>query len=142
VPKKPPLTLSRQSQQFKILQDKWYTKLQKLGFNDIEQDEDRLKNWESSKFLKGKSHGKSAKEVAQANDDKQEYYRLAGHFLHDHKFENAIEKFVWEKHADGVSHTKIPALLKRKGIKKERHWVWEIISRLKKLMIGRYNNHE
>ncbi len=83
---------------FKKLKDKWYGKLEKSGFKDIEHDEDFLQN-PSTPFGRA--------DTAQYNQSKEEYYRLAGHFLHDHKFTNDTEKRVWELHQSGVGTREI-----------------------------------
>lgn len=98
-----------QSKEFLALQAKWYGRLKKAGFDDIEHDEDHLKKYAASDFLK------RSQVTAEAN---AEYYRLAGCLFHEHAFASAEEKAIWELHKEGVSATKIYEALGR-GKKKK-----------------------
>ena len=82
------------------LKKKWYAKLKKLGFNDIEQDEDNLKSWDSQRFLINNRHYGNR---AANHQSRADYYYYAGHFLNNHKFEKEIHKVIWEEHTNGVS---------------------------------------
>ena len=93
---------------FEALKDKWYDKLKAEGFNDIESDENNLKEWDTSIFSRYDQNTIGAKE---------EYFRLAGQFLNSHKFEDAREKLIWELHAEGLSFNDIAKKLKSKRYK-------------------------
>ena len=85
-----------QTGEFKALQDKWYEKLKRNGFKDIEQGEEygrMLLPFNSERFATNKEY----------NRDKEQYYRLAGQFLHSYKFKNHTEMRIWELHSQGVS---------------------------------------
>ncbi len=107
---------------------KWYAKLKKSGFEDIEANEHSLKSW-SSKFVRA---DKTSITSWQA---KQEYYYQATHFLNSHKFETNLEKAIWEYHANGISVREIASLLnKTKVIKTNRQTIWLVVKKLRSLM--------
>lgn len=115
---------------FKKLQEKWYKKLEKSGFHDIESDEDNLKVW-SSIFA-----AKHTKEVLQA---KISYYQMASSFLEEYKFSSNVDKIIWEYHTNGIGVRDIAATLnKTKILKTNRTDVWKIIKRLKHTMFDMY----
>lgn len=119
--------MHRNSKEFKDLQKTWYSKLEKKGFQDIEQDETKLKSW--SKALYDSRH-------ESYRFSNEEYYRLAGHFLHDYKFETKLDKFVWEQHSLGLTSRDIAKLTKAKLAKEYRKsHVHNIIKKLEKEML-------
>lgn len=118
------------SKEFKDLKDKWYKKAAKSGFKDIEQDEDNLIVWASHLFR--------ATYDATKFQAKEEYYRAAGHFLHDYEFDSKRDRLVWEKHAEGLSIAKIVKELKKKNRKIHKMLVHEIIKRLASEMTSKW----
>lgn len=84
---------------FDQLQAVWDKKLKKSGFEDIETRDGNLKNWDSLAFRKPSS----ATNRAASTEATAEYYRLAEHFLHVHKFKNLTHKHIWELHVNGKS---------------------------------------
>ena len=104
----------------------WDRKLKKSGFNDIEQRKDEnLKIWSSKLPLQ------HAKEQIYA---KTEYYRAAGHFLYDHRFETPVQRRMWELHAQGLSIVSIVKELEKQNIISYKRQVHEIIQALTKIM--------
>ncbi len=97
--------------EFQKLNEKWQQKLAKTGFNDIEENEDRLKHW---------SHKYSLR--PEQNAAKAEYFRAAGQFLHDYVFPDAYHRTVWELHTAGLSFREVVLELKKKGFKKAYRW--------------------
>lgn len=82
----------------KTLQDEWYARLKAEGFNDIEDTNSprqMLKSWHSTLFIH-----RFDKERFNA---RQQYFEMATHFLHSFKFASALERHIWELHADGKS---------------------------------------
>lgn len=77
-----------------MLQAKWYKKLSKNGFEDIEQLDGNLKKW-------------SNKKASVIRDSQAEYYRLAQQYLHSNRFPSKLDKVVWEYHSMGLSIVKI-----------------------------------
>ena len=119
--------MSNKSKAFKDLQNSWYKKLEKLGFQDIEQSDGNLKRW----------HGQDFKAIhATAFEYKAEYYRAAGYFLNHYQFASKREKLIWELHSQGVSNRDIAKILKKKGVKRmAKDVVRMLIKRLVKEMM-------
>lgn len=99
-------------QDFKALKDKWYAKLEKSGFNDIEQDENNLNRWDSFHF-------KMQHSPLEFNSI-EEYYRIANQMVHDYKFKSKLEKTIWTFHASGMEVTAIIKKLKSMNFKGKR----------------------
>lgn len=118
--------MDQNSDEFKKLQAKWYEKLKKKGFQDIEQQDGNLKVWSSHLFKS------SYNEIT--TPAKEDYYRIAGQFLHEYKFENAAEKLIWRLHSDGHSIRHIVQTLKKKGLKAHKNGVHAKIQRLARKM--------
>lgn len=77
---------------FPALQKKWDEKLKKSGFDDIEdREQDRLKEWHSLWFKKYYNHTTA------------DYYALAADFATNYIFPDKLDKYIWEKHAEGMS---------------------------------------
>lgn len=104
-----------ETDKFKKLNAKWTEKLKKGGFKEQEETMetldihgvkkvgDRLKTWAVSLF---RGRFNSTTYEAQLT-----YFRLAGHFLHDHKFDNGIERAIWGHHAEGMPTARIDAVV-------------------------------
>ncbi len=123
MPKKP-LT------EYEKLRAVWYKKLEKEGFSDIESDEYNLKVW-SAKFAK------VSPEVYQA---KEAYTHMATSFLNDYKFENPLERLIWEYHTEAISIRDIVKLLRKKTkvMTINRSSIWAIVNRLETSMKKMY----
>ena len=123
---------------FAKLQKIWYKKLADSGFQEIEANNGGQLKWSSS--------SQSARNLARTSlvsqDNKRQYYRLAGFFLHEYAFDSQTDKFIWSKHAEGVSVRNISALLKSMGMKTytSSASVCRIIDRLKKEMFKKYKD--
>jgi hypothetical protein len=116
--------------EFNTLKKEWYKKLKDKGFKDIEQDEDTLNFWAGTRV--------AFNYTAEEFDYKQTYYRYAGMFLNDHKFDNKMEKLIWEQHASGVSIRNIVKLLKKKRYLVYRSKVHLIVKKLRDLMLAQH----
>lgn len=126
--------MQNKSKKFKDLQTEWYAKIQNLGFEDIEQDEQHLKVWQSHFF---KSNYSPATFQA-----KESYYQSAGRFLNDHTFERPMEHLVWSLHATGISNRQIAVQLKKQGHKTNRNMIDRIVKRLSKTMIASWGQNQ
>lgn len=127
-----PLHLKRKKTEFEVLKEKWYKKLKKSGFNDIEQDEDNLKAW-SSKF--------ATQKVKDLYESKQAYYYMATQFINDYVFSSKIDQIIWEYHAEGISMRDIAKTLnKTRTITTNKDAVNIIIRKLEKIMYFMYRN--
>lgn len=108
--------------EYEKLRDKWYTKLKKDGFEDIEQDPDTLKGY-SSIFAYKHTH----EEIV----EKQRYNDMANAFLEQYKFDSTRDRVVWEYHTNGISARDITLLLKKVKIKTNKTTINQVINRLK-----------
>lgn len=90
----------------KKLTDKWYKKLARSGFNDVESTPDYLKYWDSRKF-----QDKLTPAVFEAH---QRYFELASQLLHDASvWETKQDKRIWEGHCQGHTLTVIAKRVSR-----------------------------
>lgn len=99
------------------LQQKWYKKLEKSGFKDIEspfKPGQPLKHWDSIHF--------QLYQTKESFLERQRYYQLAEQMLHDFKFKKKVHKKIWEMHAKGRSLTEIS-----ESVKLHRNTVYRII---------------
>ena len=99
--------MKQTTKEFQELQKEWDRRLKESGFEDIEQRSGHLKKW-SIKFTLDAEIKMKAKE---------EYYRMAGHFLHEYKFANAVERRIWELHCQGEGKLRIV-----KALRAEKLW--------------------
>lgn len=126
---------------FKTLQLAWYKKLKESGFDDIENisksGRELLKKWHSLYFV--------CRYDPQTFEAKEEYYRRAAQFLHEHRFEwipgtsliNFQEREVWRLHSDGKPIRTIADIMIQKGHKTNKDYVHAIILRLRDIMWSR-----
>ncbi len=134
--------MNPRSKELTSLQKVWYKKLKKSGFNDLEYDEDTLKQYSSSKIYRGRLNGKDYADQAVSNVATESYYRLAGHFLHDHKFETEREKTIWSYHAEGKSFREIAKALRTRHYKANKDSINVIIKKLAAEMMKTRNNDD
>jgi hypothetical protein len=83
---------------FQQLQAKWYEKLAKTGFEDVEEansPKELLKCWHSTWF---RTRG-----TPEQFAEKQQYYATAREILANHRFDSAKEKRIWALHSEGYS---------------------------------------
>ena len=113
---------------FQQLRLKWYKKLAREGFVDIEQDEHNLKAWEST-LAKYRYTSKRFTST-------EKYYQLAGQFLNSYKFETKKDRRVWELHSGGLSERK---LAKKMRVSYGGN-INTVIKRLRKIMLTQYND--
>ena len=123
------------SNDFKKLQQKWYQKLARSGFEDIEDtnsERELLHTWDSLYFL-------SRYEVDQFHA-KERYYQLANQFLEEHEFDTSWAKGIWACHCDGMSGREI---IRVRGIRKRKSKdkVFSTIRMLEEIMLGRRKNN-
>lgn len=118
------------SKEFKKLKAKWYKKLEKSGFEDVERDEFNFK-------VDGKEIFR--KKVQATKQSKEDYYYLASCFLHEHTFPDELSKIIWEYHANGLSKYSIAGILnKTKVTKTNETSVYYIIAELREIMKKKY----
>lgn len=111
--------MDQSNKTFKELKQKWYQKLRKTGFKDIEQEDGNLTSWSYITRTAGFDIIK-----AQA---KEQYYRLATHFLASYRFKDSVDKKIWTLHTSGVSIRNIAKKLKCNP--------WTIFKKIKKFSV-------
>ena len=87
--------------EFKSLQDEWYSKLKDEGFDDLE--------YMTSTGSVIKRAGNHVRTKIRNGRGTAEYYRRAKMHSHHLKRANMVDTYVWNNHADGVSVRKIAA---------------------------------
>lgn len=116
----------RKQQSLAELTEIYYKKLKDSGFEDIEKNEYLLKTW-STKF--------SSKQTLDRYEAKEEYFRLARHFLNDYQFSSELEKAIWTYHSEGLSHRNIAQLLNdAKLAYTNKDAIMLVVRRLKEIM--------
>lgn len=84
----------------KKLAEKWRKKLEASGFEDIEDEQGRLKEYHSVRF---RSKGLPQITVWA----RQRYFELARQLLHTFPFSNATNRRLWQYHSEGMSTSEI-----------------------------------
>lgn len=114
------------SQEFNQLQSKWYQKLERSGFSDIEINGDLLHIYEGSYF--GTNY------TPKSFEEKKRYFERATELESAGIFLDQTERLVWSLHASGVPIRKIVEVLESRGIKKHKDHVNQIINDLQDMM--------
>lgn len=93
------------STKFKKLEQKWYDKLAKEGFADIEQRgsaDEWLRNWHNP------NSGIFSKQTAESLEIRQNFYSECRHALNKSShFKTQWEKWVWTLYSEGLSVSEI-----------------------------------
>lgn len=117
----------------------WYAKLAKSGFVDIEVKNSISETQSSNRDLVlglNRKYGQYSHEWRQS---KIMYYQMADSFLNDNKFENNIDRVIWEYHANGVSVRNIAKTLNKvRTVQVGRMYVWHVVNRLRNEMKTKY----
>jgi len=95
--------------QFRALQKQWYQRLKAEGFKDLE--------YAGSFTYPGQYAGKLAftyDDDPVSWESREEYYRVAGRYLHEHKFRNEKEREIFALHVEGNDK---PDILKKLRLK-------------------------
>lgn len=106
--------------EFKKLQAEWYRRLRLLGFNDVEKDEQNVRQYSSNAYRQA-SHTERVARLA--------YYRAMEHALYGFKFTSYKQKYVLLRTADGAKGIEIIRELSLQGIAINKHTVTHIIRR-------------
>ncbi len=106
--------------------EKWYKKLARSGFVDIEYNDVKLKT-ASTEFTKEK--------YLVTLDQRIAYYEMATRFLNEYAFESNLDQVIWEYHTNGISVRDIAVTLKKVRVKKMgKDKVNQVIMRLETIM--------
>jgi len=95
----------------------WYKKLKVEGFQDVEKNEDRLKEYHGSKFKR--------EHTVASFKESERYWQLAGQLLHDYPFLDVVEKKTWKMYVEGEQLNKIA-----RATRQSRRTVSRIIGRI------------
>lgn len=112
---------------FKKLQNTWYKKLEKSGFEDIEDHrtkDEKLKSWHSMRFFLNYESGTRWRA-------KETYFQNALWFLENYCFDTSKDKRIWACHAEGLSIRETA-----KKLNYSRTIVFRAIKRLRSAMNG------
>lgn len=143
--------LSFTDKDFKKLQDRWYKKLKRSGFVDIELSKDSSGLLEplQDKAPDPSGPGKNVTSIGQLYDSTElkildittnttfTHYRLARIFLSHGSFSTKYQKFLFEQYAEGLSYSQIKAKLKARYPKRPRsvETIHRHLKELKKSML-------
>ncbi len=114
---------------FKKLQEKWYAKLEKSGFEDAEdtkQEHMPLKAWHNSYFFRRYN--------ALTFEAKRAYYDTAATWGAEYIFDSKREREIWSLHCEGLSYKEIA-----KKLKTYKNLVHLTIARLREACFGPHN---
>jgi hypothetical protein len=101
--------MKKKSEEFLKLQEDWYARIRRDGFEDIEDTKsgnEYLKRWDSSYF--------QSRYCPQIFKGKESYYQSAGQFFYLNLFKNTKEKKIWFFHSEGLSMREIASKMKIK----------------------------
>lgn len=104
------------------LKRSWYTKLEAVGFNDIEKNQ--------TSAIAELNYRKNFK-TTDTFEITRTYYDWARSKLSDSKFQDRKDKLIWKYHSEGFSRREIAPIV---GF--ENSWVGRKIDRIKEYLIG------
>lgn len=90
------------TKKFKQLQKKWYGRLEKSGFEDIENEDGSLKATTDSRTIKNSLKDKLERET---------YDSVAREFLNTYEWPEITEKLIWAAHVDNMGMARIAKML-------------------------------
>lgn len=125
------------NKKFRDVLNKWYDKLEKEGFQDIE-NRDNPDGPMRGDF----SSSNSRRALTRATLDLREvYFSDAENFLNSFDFDSSRDEVIWRLHSTGMSARAISASLKLAGFKKKisKTTVSRIIGKYRKMMRKGFN---
>lgn len=121
--------------EFLKLRDEWYKKVEDI---DIEDHRKGVKEpcWSGDIYVP--TLKRSSYEIKKTyREDTEDYFRLAAHYLYDGRFKSKTERYVWERHADGL---KIPQIMNERTksrLNPMTYWqIHRVICRLRETMLS------
>ena len=117
--------------EFDKLKEIWYAKLRESGFNDIEDKS-------NTSCRKNKIYGRPDSRTPFQLEIIGHYYSMASSFVHDHNFDDELDKTIWIYHSEGLSVREISDVLIKAGVKYKKSSVHNIIQKLEDLMKKKY----
>jgi hypothetical protein len=119
--------------QFKKLQKKWYNKIKKLGFVDVEKYADISPSSDLKFSLIKPIEG--IKPQYRWNFSNEKHFRIAQNFLTHGTFASFLDQKIWECYCEGLSIRQTVKELHKIGIKYSRFVVNERLKNLKVEML-------
>jgi hypothetical protein len=128
------------TKEFIKLQNKWYDKLSKKNFSDLEWLDKKSGSGQSSPFLRD-SLSKFKHLEASELTISASYFSDASAFTSLHKFPSKLHKFMWSMFAEGVSYRLMIPQIASRGFKhvpsifwisielnkiKRDFWLWQV----------------
>jgi len=117
---------------FLELQKKWYDRLARNGFEDIEWTEPQGQN---SHYLKG--HIMSARKVY--NHATEEHFRRVRIHLVNAKFDSPLERYIWKRYSLGDSYRTIIKRVEKTKKFNRRYSVFFIHGKIHKIIAQMYD---
>lgn len=111
------------TKEFAKIQAKWYKKLSKSGFVDLEWTDKNSGAGHSTPFLR-KSLNKFKHLHSSELLEKASYFVAAAAWADCHKFPTRLHQFIWECYAEGLSYRNMQAEIKSRGYKKQPSLFW------------------
>ena len=121
--------MTKKKTEYQEQKEIWYKRLKDDGFKDLEHDDGTI-NIGVPRSMQGQD--------AELRQLVQDYYCMCYYFLNSHRFENELEKVVWEYHTEGLSVRDISKALKSAEIDMSKDRVWRAVRRLEDIMKGLY----
>lgn len=112
----------------KQLKAHWYQKLKEEGFKDAETPNGYLKDHPVERLKRDYTPEKF--------NEKQNYFRLAAQFYHDHTFDSFHEQKVWQLHAEGLSLREMATQLRTKENHINKDGLQKIVSKFSRIIRG------
>jgi len=90
----------KKDKEFRELQDKWYKKLAKEGFDDLEWTDSKTGRGQNSRYLK-----KTLNNLRKVYDkNRATHYRLCENFLTHGRFPSKKHEFIFKLYVNGISY--------------------------------------
>jgi len=111
------------TRKFAKLQAKWYKRLSKSGFFDLEWTDKNSGQGHSTPFLR-KSLNKFKHLQQSELLNRAQYFIAAEAFTSQHNFPSRLHEFVWECYAEGLSYRQMQDEIARRGFKHQPSIFW------------------
>lgn len=120
------------TKKFIEIQNKWYDKLKKSGFKDLEWIDPKTGLGQNTPYLLTED----SKLKDRYNPSEQTYYENALSYYHHGNFKSKLHKFIWKCHAEGISYRKMRKNIKSRGFKfvPSIFWISVEINKIRKDM--------
>ena len=126
---------NKKTKEFIRLQKKWYKKLAKSGFSDLEWTDEKTAKGQNTPYLR-KSLNKFKHLTPEKFEEVSEFYSRAPDFASQHNFPTERHKFTWQLHIEGYSYRDSIEILTAEGFKPPSvFWISDHLTKLKKAYV-------